>query len=133
MAFNYDASARTADTLLKKFGAERELRSYDNSSHDPITGEITAPSFTSATVTAVLLSPTTNASNSSYKARGANQTVLERRKALISPTSAIEPSVGMVLVIDGIAWDIIHLTTLSPATTNVLYTAIVGRSSRTIS
>ena len=130
MPFDYLSSANTADSLLKNFGKEVELRVHDTGTLDPVTGEVNSPSHTSGLATGVILSGGSRSDPKGNSKRDSRQVTMERRKMYITPKSSIAPVVGVVAIVEGSAWDIVASHTLSPAGVTVLYTCILERSSR---
>jgi hypothetical protein len=132
MPFDYASSAATAHTLLQNFGADVELRVYDTGTLNPITGEITTSSFTSGTAVGAILSGGSRSDQSRNSRRDTRQVKMERRKMYVTPYSTIAPTSGVVIIAEGIAWDVTSSFALSPAGTAVLYSCTVERSSRSV-
>ncbi len=121
MPFNYANSKATADRLLTQFGRAVTLRRVAQGAYDDDTGTVTLTT-TDEDATAVLL-------NFSDRERAGNQAILAQdRKALVAVSAlASPPVVGDRLVVDAEEWQVVSVSALSPAGTDLLYTAQVRR------
>lgn len=113
MAFNYSATAATADRLLKRFGASAQVTRNTPGAYDPATGS--APITTTAQpVTAAVFD---------YDHSYIDGTRIQQgdRRAFVSAVGVWAPKQGDVLAWDGSDLTVITSKPLKPAGLSVLY------------
>ena len=113
MKFNYARTAKTADRLLKRFGATTLIKKTTNT-YDPTTGTASGTSIQFSVTAAVF----------DYEQKFIDGTLIREgdKQAYVSALVLSVPSVGDVMEWLGKDCAIVFVTPLNPAGTNVLYT-----------
>jgi hypothetical protein len=110
----YDRMAATADRLLKKYGAARELHRTTADSYDPSTGVFTPGGDVTYDIFAAKFD---------YEQKDIDGTVIKAgdQRAYISPTAAVTPQTGDRIDFDGVKWNVQASRPIAPATKIVLH------------
>lgn len=126
MAFDYSASAATAQRLLAQFGQAVTLSKTTPGAFDPVTGTSSGDVTVTQSATAVLLDYSLQESG----ARLAEGVLIRAgdKKCLIGPVVDWAPD-EMTTLTDaaGVVWQLETVRTLAPAGLPVLYTANATR------
>lgn len=114
MSFDYDNSAATADSLIRKFGTSVSMSRVTPGAYNPETGQ-TATTTTTQTVLAVVID---------YPQKFIDGTLIRQgdRKALVSAVGSTAPIAGDTFTWGGSPLVVVEAKTLGPAGTAVLYT-----------
>lgn len=126
MAFDYTASAATAQRLLAQFGQTVSLSKTIPGAFDPVTGASTGDVTVTQSATAVLLDYSLQESG----ARFAEGTMIRTgdKKCIIGPAVTWAPDEMTTLTdVAGVVWQLEIVRTLAPAGIPVLYTANATR------
>lgn len=126
--FNYNGSATTALSLIKKFGQKLPLVRYSVASYDPVTGESLTPAFERGTVDCVVL-PIGKQSVEGLDDKYVEALIQGRvRKIIIAAkTATFPPLAGDLVTYEGFNWNLLSIIPLNPAGVPVIYTAGIER------
>ncbi|MGA0608832.1 hypothetical protein [Caldimonas sp. KR1-144] len=116
-AFNYAATAQTAQRLLQRFGAQTTLTRPGTPTYDPETGETTATPVVDSCTAAVF--------PYGDKYVDGTQILATDRQAYIAAVGLTEPKPGDVLLWGGSGLTVIKTKNIAPAGLPVLYEAQV--------
>lgn len=110
----YDRMAATADRLLKKYGAPRELHRTTEDAYDPSTGVFNTGTDNVYSVFAAKFD---------YEQKDIDGTVIKTgdQRAYISPAATVTPQTGDKIEFDGVTWNVQASRPLAPATKIVLH------------
>lgn len=113
MAFNYTATAATADRLLKRFGASAQVTRSTPGAYDPATGSVSVTTTTQSVTAAVF----------DYDHSYIDGTRIQQgdRRAFVSAVGVWAPKQGDVLAWAGAELAVVAAKPLAPAGLAVLY------------
>lgn len=119
MAFNYQATAATARTLITRFGktATFTLAGQSGSGTDPFGNPVSSTPDTNYAGVGVFLA---------YSTREVDGSTIERGDLRIV-YSGVRPVLNATVSHDGETWRVINVDPLTPANDNVLYTIQVRK------
>lgn len=125
MAFDYAKSANIALKQIQNFGKSAVLIRNEGSDIDPNEPEDGVEFYKAGYPTTAVLLPLSDRERSLYADSSA---VADKRKIFIEPVNiTTDPQIGDTVQYDGEEWQVESVKQLRPASTNVLWTLIVGR------
>lgn len=120
----YDRTAATAARLLASYGQPVSITRTSGGTYDPLTGETTGQTATTYTPDGVLLN---YGGKEAGELRAAGVDIVSTDKKLLCAAFAVDPVLTDKVTVEGEAWTVMRVKTLSPAGTSVLHELQVRR------
>lgn len=126
MSFDYAASAATALSLLRQFGADANVHKFTRAVN-PVTSKVVTSGVQTNTVPAVVLPLGRSSVPKALEDRLADALIQGKLRKIIFAASGLEfePSTQDIIYAQGKYWYIQGCTPLNPAGTAIIYTGIV--------